>query len=133
MDTKKKSEQYLFAHTITAQPDWYAVDICIDLDDYENQNPDAKPHVYEEPIISWFIEVERGKDDPAIYLTPITHNKLSSLYQGAIKRPDGSVAIRGVGEWNNVDEYREHVRQTQHNMATAAFNRECGYAGYPIR
>ncbi len=50
-------------------------------------------------------------DEPQTFVWPVCQAKLSSLYEGAILRPDGKVCIRGVETFDSLEDYEAHVAE----------------------
>lgn len=112
----QKTNLYLFAHTIPAEQGYFALDLRGDVHTH-------KIYLHKEPVIAWFIEVERGKQTPSTFVTPICQDALSDLYQGAVLRPDGKVVISGTREWESFEAYRAHVAWDEYNVPTAVANK----------
>lgn len=128
----KKEQLRLFAQTIPAQPGFYALDLCYPYPHHNKQEIDwdAPIVLQKEPVIAWFVEVERNQDDPVSYVTPICQNDLSDLFQGAILRPDGTVAIHGGDGWRTIEDYRATIEYHPRNLSTALAYRAEGIGPY---
>ena len=107
---------------VPAEPNWYALDWCF---------KDADDVVFptKEPILAWVISIYEERKNVTTALKPSTQDALSSFYEHAILRPDGSVFIHGVDFWHTFEDYQADVRKRHFNLATTRMNKlEADYA-----
>ena len=101
---------------LAAEPQWFALDWSF------TQN-DSGVHVSKEPIVAWQVTINEERGKVWTDLNPVTQDQLSSFYEGAVLRPDGTVCIRGIEVFHTLDEYISDVRNRHYNNATSLMNR----------
>lgn len=101
---------------VPAEPNWYALDWCF-------QKDDSGVFVAKETILAWVVSIYEEHQKVTTSIEPVTQEKMSSFYEGAILRPDGSVCISGLEYWHTLADYQADVRKRHHNNATTFMNK----------
>lgn len=107
---------------VPAEPNWYALDWCF-------KDTDDGVFLTKEPILAWVVSVYEDAKNVSTVLKPVTQDRLSSFYEQAVLRPDGSVCISGFDFWHTFEDYEADVRKRHFNKVTTFMNkREANYA-----
>lgn len=101
---------------IAAEPNWYALD-------WSFTTNDAGINVSKEPILAWQITINEERGKVWTDINPVTQDGLSSFYEGAILRPDGTVCIRCIQSFYDLEDYVSDVRKRHFNNATSFMNK----------
>jgi hypothetical protein len=107
---------------IAAEPNWFALD-------WSFTQTDSGVNVSKEPIVAWQVTINEERGKVWTDLNPVTQDDLSSFYEGAVLRPDGTVCVRGIEVFYKFEDYVADVRKRHHNNATSFMNKaEANYA-----
>jgi hypothetical protein len=102
---------------LPAEAGWFALD-------WSFTESDTGINVTKEPVIAWQVTISEERGKVWTDINPVTQDDLTSFYEGAILRPDGTVCIKAIQSWYSLDEYLADVRKRHSNNATSFMNKK---------